>query len=132
MWGPPSAGGSLPRLDPPYRNDSLSQWSLLKSASCGRYTEVMGDSGEGLVDNEGRIQERMEELQRNRERKLKRPIANPELARRLESLQLAHKELVRSLERTTHEARRKQLAAAIADLERQTAEVQAALEKAAE
>jgi hypothetical protein len=92
----------------------------------------MGDSGEGLVDNEGRIQERMEELQRNRERKLKRPIANPELARRLESLQLAHKELVRSLERTTHEARRKQLAAAIADLERQTAEVQAALEKAAE
>jgi hypothetical protein len=92
----------------------------------------MGDSGEGLVDNEGRIQERMEELQRNRERKLKRPNANPELDRRLESLQLAHKELVRSLERTTHEARRKQLAAAIADLERQTAEVQAALEKAAE
>jgi len=29
---------------------------------------VMGDAGEGLIDADGRIQERMEELERERER----------------------------------------------------------------
>jgi hypothetical protein len=78
----------------------------------------MGDSGEGLIDNEGRIQERMDELQRNRERARKPGLANPELARQLESLQLARKEIVRSLETTSHGARKAQLTAALADLEK--------------
>jgi len=78
----------------------------------------MGDSGEGLIDNEGKIQERMDELQRNRERARKPRIANPEVARQLESLQLARKEIVRSLETTTHTARKAQLTAALADVEK--------------
>jgi len=78
----------------------------------------MGDSGEGLIDNEGRIQERMDELQRNRERARKPRIANPEVARQLESLQLARKEIVRSLETATHAARKAQLTVALADVEK--------------
>ena len=46
----------------------------------------MGDSGEGLIDNEGKIQERMEELQRNREQARRPAVKNPELARQIESL----------------------------------------------
>jgi hypothetical protein len=86
----------------------------------------MGDSGEGLIDNEARIQERMEELQRNRAQSRKAPIENPELVKQLESLQLARKELVRSLERTTHEARKKQIGAALEDLDRKIAALESA------
>jgi hypothetical protein len=86
----------------------------------------MGDSGEGLIDNEGKIQDRLEELQRNRERARKPAIENPELTRRIESLQLARKEIVRSLKNSTHEARKNQLAAALADIDRRIAEAQAA------
>ena len=77
----------------------------------------MGDSGEGLIDNEARIQERMEELQRNREQARKPAINNPQLVRQIESLELAQKEMTRALENTTHEARRKQIAAALAEIE---------------
>jgi chromosome segregation ATPase len=87
----------------------------------------MGDSGEGLIDNEARIQERIEELQRERAQSSKPPVKNPELARRLESLQLARKELSRSLEGATHEARRSQLKAALAEIDRQIAAAEAAL-----
>ena len=76
---------------------------------------------EGLIDNEGKNQERMEELQRNREQARKPAIKNPELTRRIESLQLARKEIVRSLGSTTHEARRTQLTAALADIDRRIA-----------
>ena len=78
----------------------------------------MGDSGEGLIDNEGRIQERMDELQQNRERARKPRIQNPEVARQLESLQLARKEIIRSLGTTTHAGRKAQLTAALADIEK--------------
>ena len=88
----------------------------------------MGDSGEGLIDNEGRIQERMEELQRNRERARKPAVKNPEQVQKIESLQLARKEMARQLENTTHEARRKQLTAAVADLDRRITEMQTAAE----
>jgi hypothetical protein len=81
----------------------------------------MGDSGEGLIDNEARIQERMEELQRDRERARKPFVQNPELARQLESLQLARKELRRALDCATHAARKVQLTAALADLDRRIA-----------
>jgi len=77
----------------------------------------MGDSGEGLIDNEARIQERMEELQRNRAQAHKPPVKNPQLRQQIESLQLARKEMARSLENTSHEARRLQLKAALADLD---------------
>jgi hypothetical protein len=81
----------------------------------------MGDSGEGLIDNEARIQERMEELQRNRERARKGSVQNPELVRQMESLQLARKEILRALETTTHPARRSQLTAALADVDKRIA-----------
>jgi hypothetical protein len=81
----------------------------------------MGDSGEGLIDNEARIQERMEELQRNRERARKPVVENPETVRALESLQLARKEIVRALESTNQPARRAQLEAALADIDNRIA-----------
>ena len=81
----------------------------------------MGDSGEGLIDNEARIQERMEELQQNRQRARKPAKENPELERQLQSLQLARTEIVRALERTTHPARKAQLSAALADIDNRIA-----------
>ena len=77
----------------------------------------MGDSGEGLIDNEGRIQERMEELQQNRERARQPAVKNPELKRQIESLELARKEIIRALESATHPARKAQLEAALADID---------------
>jgi hypothetical protein len=77
----------------------------------------MGDSGEGLVDNEARIHERMEELQRNRELGRRPGVTNPELARKLESLELARKEIIRAIDSATHPARKTQLTAALADIE---------------
>ena len=59
----------------------------------------------------------MEELQRNRERARRPAEANPELARQIESLELARKEIVRALESATHPARKTQLKAALADIE---------------
>lgn len=89
-----------------------------------RYDERMGDSGEGLIDNEARIQERMEELQRNREIAKKPPGGNPALKQQIESLQLARKEMARSLEATSHEARKKQLTAALEEIDRRIKELQ--------
>jgi hypothetical protein len=79
----------------------------------------MGDSGEGLVDAEARIQERMEELQSAREQARRAPIANVEQVRKAESLRLARKELSRQMETAGHPARKIQLEAAIADIDRQ-------------
>ena len=81
----------------------------------------MGDAGEGLVDNEARISERREELERaRRERKLP-PPANPEHAAALQSLKLARAEVQRQLSATSHEARRATLTAALADLDKRIA-----------
>jgi hypothetical protein len=84
----------------------------------------MGDSGEGLVDAEARIQERMEELQKSRELAKRPPIEDPEKARKLESLRLARTEMSRQLEATSHSKRKEQLAAAVRDLDRQISEVE--------
>jgi hypothetical protein len=81
----------------------------------------MGDSGEGIVDNEARIQERMEELRQSREQARRPAVANPESARQIESLELARKEIIRGLEAATHPARKAQLTAALADLDRRIA-----------
>ena len=81
----------------------------------------MGDSGEGLIDSEGKIQERMEELRRERERASKPVIEDPELLRQVESLELARKEIVRAIENTTHPQRKAQLNAALVDIDQRIA-----------
>lgn len=79
----------------------------------------MGDSGEGLVDAESRLAERLEE--REEEKKKARQVArtgDPERARQIESFRLAKTELQRQLDVTTHQARKQQLRQAIAELDR--------------
>jgi hypothetical protein len=78
----------------------------------------MGDAGEGLIDADSRIQERMEELRRERATKQARPSGDPERLRMIESLRLARTELERQLEATTHERRRAQLQQAIEEVTR--------------
>ena len=59
----------------------------------------MGDAGEGLIDAEARIQERMEELERERTRQNHDKIVrDPEKVHALESLRLARTELERQLD----------------------------------
>ena len=68
----------------------------------------MGDAGEGLIDAESRIQERMEDLERERTQ-MRPPFRDPEQLRRaesVESLKLARKELEGQLAATSHERRR--------------------------
>ena len=79
----------------------------------------MGDAGEGLVDAESRLAERMEE--REEEKKKARQAVtggDPERLRQLESLRLAKTEMQRQLELTTHQTRKQQLNQAIAELDR--------------
>ena len=86
----------------------------------------MGDSGEGLIDQDSRIQERMEELERDRARAQLRDVRDPERVRALESLRLARTELERQLASTTHERRRDSIGQAMAELDRRIAEASAA------
>jgi hypothetical protein len=79
----------------------------------------MGDAGEGLVDAESRLAERMEE--REEEKKRARQAAaggDPERTRQLESFRLARTEMQRQLAAATHDARKQQLGQAIAELDR--------------
>ena len=79
----------------------------------------MGDAGEGLVDAESRLAERMEE--REEEKKKARQAAkssDPERSRQLESCRLARTEMQRQLELTTHAARKQQIGHAIAELDK--------------
>jgi hypothetical protein len=85
----------------------------------------MGDAGEGLIDAEARIQERMEELERERRSTKRAEPRDPEQVRALESLKLARTELERQLAGTTHQARRSQLTLAIQEVERRLAEAAA-------
>jgi len=82
----------------------------------------MGDSGEGLVDAEARIQERMEEREADRRRAAgQTPVVDPEKVRERESLKLARAELTRQASATTHPIRKKQIDAAIAEIDRRLA-----------
>jgi len=81
----------------------------------------MGDSGEGLVDAEAKIQERMEELERSRELALRPKVRQPEEARKIESLKLARTDLNRQLEAATHPTRKVQLSNTISEIDRQIA-----------
>jgi hypothetical protein len=84
----------------------------------------MGDAGEGLIDAEARLQERMDELEESRKvAKDKGPKADPEFVRQTDSLRLARTELQRQLELTTHPVRREQIGHAVAEIERRLAEV---------
>jgi hypothetical protein len=87
----------------------------------------MGDSGEGLIDTEARIQERREELERERASRQNKDVRDPERLRALESLRLARTELDHQRAATTSEARRTQIAQAIDEIDRRMAEVAAAL-----
>ena len=86
----------------------------------------MGDAGEGLIDADARIQERMEELERERTTRRTKHAGDPEQAGALESLRLARTELACQLAVTTHERRRTQIEQAIAELTRRMTEAGAA------
>lgn len=81
----------------------------------------MGDAGEGLIDADSRIQERMDQLELERGQKRGRPVRDPEKVRMLESLRLARVELEQQFSVTTHERRRAQLQQAIDELNRRIA-----------
>jgi hypothetical protein len=82
----------------------------------------MGDAGEGLIDADSKIQERMEELERERAKAQIRDVRDPERMRVLESLRLARTELERQLATTAHERRRDQIGQAMAEIDRRMAE----------
>ena len=82
----------------------------------------MGDAGEGLIDADSRLQERMEELEENRRAaKNKKPLEDPERVRSRESLKLARTEMQRQLEVTENPARKTQLTQAVAEIEKRLA-----------
>ena len=83
----------------------------------------MGDAGEGLIDADARIQERMEELERERKQSKAKPVRDPERVQALESLRLARTELERQLVATTHERRRAQIQQAIEEIDRRMADL---------
>ena len=87
----------------------------------------MGDSGEGLIDADSRIQERMEELERERKKQHGKTVRDPEKVQALESLRLARTELDRQLLATTNERRRAQIAQAIEEIDRRMKETSASL-----
>jgi hypothetical protein len=79
----------------------------------------MGDSGEGLVDAEARIQEQIEERESERRRRnTAQPAMDPEKIRQIESLRLARAELERQSDVTTHPVRKQQIKAAIAEIDK--------------
>lgn len=82
----------------------------------------MGDAGEGLIDADARIQERMEELERERRQQNGKTVKNPEQLHALESLRLARTELERQLELTTNDRRRTQIMQAMEEIDRRMAE----------
>jgi hypothetical protein len=86
----------------------------------------MGDAGEGLIDADGRIQERMEELERERQQQRSgKPVRDPEKVQALESLRLARLELDRQLTATANERRRAQITQAIEEVDRRMKETSA-------
>jgi len=86
----------------------------------------MGDSGEGLIDAEARIQERQEDMERARVQRLPKTVRDPVRVQALESLRLARTELERQFAATAHERRRAQLKQAIEEVDRRMTETSAA------
>ena len=88
----------------------------------------MGDAGEGLIDAESRIQERMEDLERERAQTHVRTVRDPERLRALETLRLTRTEIERQFASATHERRRAQLQQAMDEIARRMAEASAAID----
>ena len=86
----------------------------------------MGDSGEGLIDAEARIQERQEDMERARVQRLPKTVRDPVRVQALESLRLARTELERQLAATAHERRRAQIKQAIEEVDRRMTATSAA------
>jgi hypothetical protein len=82
----------------------------------------MGDAGEGLIDAEDRYQQFVAEREQARQRKGV-VGADPERERKLRSLKLAKAELEHQQSSTTSEIRCEQIRQALAEIERQLAEV---------
>jgi len=79
----------------------------------------MGDAGEGLVDAESRLAERMEEREQEKRQARMGPVTvDPERLRETESLRLAKTEMQRQLDLTTSDVRRQQLAQALSELDK--------------
>ena len=84
----------------------------------------MSDAGEGLVDAESRLAERMEEREQEKKRaKQSGKGGDPERTRQIESLRLARTEMQRQLDVATHAARKQQLQQAVAELDRRLKEL---------
>jgi chromosome segregation ATPase len=82
----------------------------------------MGDAGEGLIDADTRLQERMDELEEERKAaRSKRPQEDPEKVRQRESLKLARTELQQQLARTEHPARKSQIEQALTEIDNRLA-----------
>lgn len=83
----------------------------------------MSDAGEGLVDADARLQERMFERELERRASAARRLtpAEVECNRQLESLRLARAEMERQQASTNHAARRAQIDAAITEIDRRIA-----------
>jgi hypothetical protein len=85
----------------------------------------MGDAGEGLIDADSRIQERMDELASERERRQRAAVLDPERQQQIESLRLALAQAEQQAAAAAHPLRRQQLELAVKDIERQLAELTA-------
>ena len=79
----------------------------------------MGDSGEGLVDADSRIQERMEQLEAEKRQRAggQKPI-DPERARELQSLKLARVNLQQQVDSAAHPVRKQQLQLALEEIDK--------------
>ena len=77
----------------------------------------MGDAGEGLVDAEARIQERMDQLAADKKAKANSVIVYAQAAERAYSKELVRASLRDQLAAATHPVRRQQLEAAIKDID---------------
>lgn len=86
----------------------------------------MGDAGEGLIDADTRLQERMDELEEERKAaRHRKPLEDPEKVRQRESLKLARAELQHQFTRTEHPARRSQIEQAMVEIEKRLASLDA-------
>jgi hypothetical protein len=82
----------------------------------------MGDAGEGLIDADTRLQERMDELEEERRAaRSKKPLEDPETVRQRESLKLARAEMQQQLARTEHPARKGQIEQALVEIDKRLA-----------